>query len=71
MKRDFARAVQYYSHLCSGISRVGHSWEVSKSHKFKGLVKVSEGVIKVHFEQIMAGGVSGQPEKKPGYATAL
>ena len=48
---------------------------VSKSHTFKGLVKVgaSKGVIRVDLTNIMArgGGVSGQPEKKPGYATVV
>ena len=41
------------------------------SHTFKGLVKVSasNSVIRVDLKKIMAGGVSGQPEKKPGYAT--
>ena len=41
---------------------------VSKSGTFKGLVKVgasnlSMSVIRVHLKKIMAGGVSGQPEK--------
>ena len=48
----------------SGVSRVGLRG-VSKSHTFKGLVKVgvSKGVIRVYLKKIMAGvGVSGQPE---------
>ena len=46
---------------------------VSKSHKFKGLVKVgaSKGVIRVDLKKIMARGVSGQPENPPGYATVI
>ena len=41
------------------------------SHTFKGLVKVSasNSVIRVGLKKIMAGGVSGQPENPPGYAT--
>ena len=37
----------------------------SKSHTFKGLVKVSasKGVMRVDLKKIMAGGVSGQTEK--------
>ena len=47
---------------------------VSKSDKFKGLVKVgasnlSMGVIRVDLKKIMARGVSGQPENPPGCAT--
>ena len=45
---------------------------VSKSHTFKGLVKVgaSKGVIRVDLKKTWSGGgVSGQPENPPGYAT--
>ena len=49
------------------------SWSQGRfpSHKFKGLVKVGagKGVTRVDLKKNMAGGVSGQPENSPGYAT--
>ena len=41
------------------------SWGVSKSHKFRGLVKIGacKGVIKVDLNKSCRGGVPGQPEK--------
>ena len=43
---------------------------VSKSRKFKWLVKVGACKdVNPLIKKIMAGGVSGQPENPPGYAT--
>ena len=59
--------------ISSGISRVGlRGGGVSECHKCEWLVRVgaSNGVhLLVKKVWPEGGGVSGQPEKKPGYAT--
>ena len=51
----------------SGVSRVGLRFFFSKSHKFKGLVKVgaSKGVIRVDLKKIMVEGGGFRATRNP------